>query len=105
MAEVKKSRRYSSSVRDEQAARTRARILEAAGELFVEQGYARTTVQGVADRVLRTERSPDAKRRRSHLAQVAVPQPVRQRREERGPAVMASGARRSRSGGTSPVSC
>lgn len=50
MATVKGSRKYSSSVRDEQAARTRGRILDAAAELFLDQGYARTTVQGVADR-------------------------------------------------------
>src|SRR3954467_3006497 len=49
MASVKTSRKYSSSVRDEQAARTRARILDAAAELFVERGYARTTMKDVAD--------------------------------------------------------
>jgi AcrR family transcriptional regulator len=47
--EVKAKRRYSSTVRDEQAARTRARILDAAAELFLAHGYARTTVQGIAD--------------------------------------------------------
>jgi AcrR family transcriptional regulator len=47
--EVKGKRRYSSTVRDEQAARTRARILDAAAELFLAHGYARTTVQGIAD--------------------------------------------------------
>jgi AcrR family transcriptional regulator len=50
MSEVKGSRKYSSAVRDEQAARTRARVLDAAGELFLERGYARTTMQEVADR-------------------------------------------------------
>jgi AcrR family transcriptional regulator len=50
VAEVKSTRRYSSTVRDEQAARTRARILDAAGELFLERGYARTTVQDLAER-------------------------------------------------------
>ncbi len=50
MAEVKGKRRYASAVRDEQAARTRARILDAAAELFVDRGYARTTVQDLADR-------------------------------------------------------
>jgi AcrR family transcriptional regulator len=50
VSDVKRSRKYSSAVREEQAARTRARILDAAGELFVERGYARTTVQDVADR-------------------------------------------------------
>src|SRR5438093_8395626 len=50
MAEVKGTRRYSSTVRDEQAARTRSRILDAAGELFLERGYGRTTVQDLAER-------------------------------------------------------
>jgi AcrR family transcriptional regulator len=50
MVEVKGSRKYSSAVRDEQAARTRARILEAADELFLERGYARTTMKDIADR-------------------------------------------------------
>ena len=50
MAEVKSTRRYSSTVRDEQAAHTRERIIDAAAELFLERGYARTTVQDLADR-------------------------------------------------------
>ena len=50
MDEVKSKRQYSSPVRAEQAARTRARVLEAAAELFLERGYARTTVQDLADR-------------------------------------------------------
>lgn len=50
MAEVKGKRPYSSVVRDEQASRTRTRILDAASELFLERGYARTTVQDLADR-------------------------------------------------------
>jgi AcrR family transcriptional regulator len=37
-------------VRDEQAARTRARVLDAAADLFLERGYARTTMQDVAER-------------------------------------------------------
>jgi AcrR family transcriptional regulator len=49
MPEVKKSRKYSSPVRDEQAARTRARILEAASQLFLDRGYARTTVTNIAE--------------------------------------------------------
>lgn len=49
MSEVNKTRQYSSAVRAEQAARTRARILDAAGQLFLERGYARTTVQDLAD--------------------------------------------------------
>ena len=49
MVDVKGSRKYSSTVRDEQAARTRARILDAASELFLERGYARTTMKDIAD--------------------------------------------------------
>jgi|SRR5581483_1117080 len=50
MATVKGTRAYSSSVRDEQAARTRTRILDAASELFLDRGYARTTMKEIADR-------------------------------------------------------
>jgi AcrR family transcriptional regulator len=50
VTEVKGKRKYSSAVRDEQAARTRSRVLGAASELFLERGYARTTVQDIADR-------------------------------------------------------
>jgi len=48
VVEVKDKRKYSSAVRDEQAARTRTRILEAASELFLERGYARTTIKDIA---------------------------------------------------------
>ncbi len=50
MAAVKGPRPYSSVVRDEQARRTRARIIRAADELFLERGYARTTMKDVAER-------------------------------------------------------
>jgi len=50
MVEVKGTRKYSSPLRDEQAARTRTRILDAASELFLERGYARTTMKDIADR-------------------------------------------------------
>jgi AcrR family transcriptional regulator len=50
MAEVKEKRKYSSTVRDEQAARTRGRVLDAASELFLERGYALTTMKDIADR-------------------------------------------------------
>src|SRR4051794_16447790 len=49
MAAVKGTRKYASAVRDEQAARTRSRILDAAAELFLARGYARTTMKDVAD--------------------------------------------------------
>ena len=49
MAVVKGTRKYSSAMRDEQAAHTRARILDAASELFLERGYARTTMKDIAD--------------------------------------------------------
>jgi AcrR family transcriptional regulator len=48
MAPVKK-RSYRSVVRREQAAQTRARIIDAAAVLFIERGYAKTTVQAIAD--------------------------------------------------------
>jgi AcrR family transcriptional regulator len=47
---VKPPRRaYSSPLRADQAQRTRRRILESARELFVDRGYARTTVAAVAE--------------------------------------------------------
>ena len=48
MATVNK-RPYSSRVREEQAALTRARILSAAGDLFVSNGFARTTIRRIAE--------------------------------------------------------
>jgi AcrR family transcriptional regulator len=45
-----KKRPYRSPIRDEQAAQTRARILQSAGELFETTGYARTTVTAMARR-------------------------------------------------------
>ena len=48
MATVNK-RAYSSRVREEQAALTRARILNAAGDLFVSNGFARTTIRRIAE--------------------------------------------------------
>src|ERR1700736_2102551 len=43
-----KKRPYTSAVRQEQAARTRIQIIEAAGALFASQGYARTTIREIA---------------------------------------------------------
>jgi AcrR family transcriptional regulator len=48
VVEVKDKRKYSSVVREEQAARTRTRILDAASALFLERGYARTTMKDIA---------------------------------------------------------
>src|SRR3954454_3324445 len=50
MADPVKPRRYRSTVRQEQAARARAQIVAAAGELFLDQGYPRTTVKQIAER-------------------------------------------------------
>src|SRR4030095_12323140 len=50
MVEVKTPRRkYHSPLRADQAQRTRAGVLDAAFGLFVERGYAGTTVAAVAD--------------------------------------------------------
>jgi len=48
MSEPVKSRAYRSSVREEQARRTRQAILDAGLALFTEQGYAATTIAQVA---------------------------------------------------------
>jgi AcrR family transcriptional regulator len=42
-------RRYSSPLREAEAARTRARIVEASGVLFARDGYAATTMKGIAE--------------------------------------------------------
>lgn len=42
-------RRYSSQLRTEQAVQTRRRIIETAHRLFVEEGYAATTIDAVAE--------------------------------------------------------
>jgi AcrR family transcriptional regulator len=48
MSETVKPRTYRSSVREEQARRTRLAILDAARLLFTEQGYAATTIAQIA---------------------------------------------------------
>jgi AcrR family transcriptional regulator len=48
VARVKSQRRYVSGVRQDQARRTRIRILEAAHRLFIKYGYARTTIERIA---------------------------------------------------------
>jgi AcrR family transcriptional regulator len=50
MADVKTPRPYSSPVREEQARRTRARIVTAADELFREKGYAGASMRDIAER-------------------------------------------------------
>jgi AcrR family transcriptional regulator len=50
MSESVKPRTYRSSVREEQARRTRMAILDAARLLFTEQGYAATTIAQIAAR-------------------------------------------------------
>ncbi|MCB0907306.1 MAG: helix-turn-helix transcriptional regulator [Nocardioidaceae bacterium] len=49
MRDVKR-RRYHSPLRDAQAAASRAAVLQAARELFVAQGYGRTTLDQIAER-------------------------------------------------------
>ncbi len=50
MSEPVKKRQYRSEVRQQQAALTRTAIVDAAAELFVVQGYANTSVRGIAER-------------------------------------------------------
>jgi AcrR family transcriptional regulator len=45
-----KTRSYSSALRRQRAAATRARVLLAARELFLQRGYARTTAREIAER-------------------------------------------------------
>lgn len=49
MTKPVKKRVYSSPVRTEQAAQTRARIVEAASTCFAADGYARATIRQIAD--------------------------------------------------------
>jgi AcrR family transcriptional regulator len=49
MPQPVKKRAYTSPIRQEQAARTRTRILDAAEALFLSAGYARTTVRVIAE--------------------------------------------------------
>jgi len=49
MSKPVKTRSYHSPLRREQAARTRQRILDAAGDLFIQQGYGTTSVRQIAD--------------------------------------------------------
>ena len=49
MSKPVKTRGYNSPVRREQAARTRQRILDAAGDLFAQHGYGTTSVRQIAE--------------------------------------------------------
>jgi AcrR family transcriptional regulator len=44
------ARPYRSALRDDQARATRRRIVRAGGELYVQQGYGRTTIDAIAER-------------------------------------------------------
>ena len=48
MGNVKSQRRYDSSLRKEQARQTRSRMLDAAERLFVDRGYAASTIEAIA---------------------------------------------------------
>jgi AcrR family transcriptional regulator len=48
-ATTQPQKRYASQVRDEQARRTRRAIVTAAHDLFLAQGYAATTIDGIAE--------------------------------------------------------
>jgi AcrR family transcriptional regulator len=48
VANVKAQRRYDSSLRQQQARQTRARILDAAQLLFAKRGYVKTTMEAIA---------------------------------------------------------
>jgi AcrR family transcriptional regulator len=50
MASVKSRRSYRSPLREEAALRGQQAVIAAAADLFVEQGYARTTIDQIADR-------------------------------------------------------
>src|ERR1700730_10485711 len=50
MMKAVNKRSYKSVVRQDQAARTRSLIIDAAADLFISQGYARTTVRAIAER-------------------------------------------------------
>jgi AcrR family transcriptional regulator len=45
-----KKRPYNSAIRRQQAAQTRSLIVEAAADLFVSDGYSRTTIRAIAER-------------------------------------------------------
>jgi TetR/AcrR family transcriptional regulator, regulator of autoinduction and epiphytic fitness len=50
LAKVVKGRQYTSTLRQEQAAATRGRIVRAAAQLFADHGYSQTTIDQIAER-------------------------------------------------------
>src|SRR6187549_1291782 len=46
---ISRSRAYRSELRQQQAEQTRSRVIAAAGQQFAEHGYARTTLNKIAD--------------------------------------------------------
>ena len=65
-------RAYRSTAREESAGRTRRRIVEAAAELFVERGYAGTTIDAVAEKAEVSRRTVFTSARRASAASPGV---------------------------------
>ncbi len=66
------SRRYSAPRRAEQAAATRTAIIDAAGALFIERGYAATTMAAIAERARVTPKSVYSLADKAQLLLLAV---------------------------------
>ena len=66
------SRRYRAPRRAEQAAATRAAIIDAAGALFVERGFAATTMAAIAERARVTAKSVYSLADKAHLLLLVV---------------------------------
>jgi AcrR family transcriptional regulator len=71
MSDVNPRRRYASPLREESALRTRAAIVNAALELFVEQGYAATTIDQIAARAEVSKPTVFAVGSKAHLLKLA----------------------------------
>lgn len=54
---MSEKRAYRSALREESARRTRRRVVDAAAELFVERGYAGTTIDAVSERAAVSRRT------------------------------------------------
>src|SRR5512134_2841628 len=50
MSKPVKKRSYRSDIRTQQSALTKAAIVDAAADLFISEGYARTTIRAIAER-------------------------------------------------------